>query len=145
MCTQSSINTSDPLLYVVAILGPLYISLNTTEDVFINSRSFFAETYSKLFPLRKKPLAEKPKPLRTYFLLEAVYGGWTKIRDAVMNTFQDCQDVVYCTMTNLLDNYLPHALSIYSVIFKSNNFKQFFNAVVRCWTMLYCFRHRHYK
>ena len=61
MCTQSSVNTSDPLLSLVPILGPLHISLNAIEDVFINFRSFFAEIYSKLFPL-KKPLPEKPKP-----------------------------------------------------------------------------------
>ena len=133
----------DPLLSLVPILGALHVSLNAIEDVFIAFNSFFREMYSKTF-LNHKPLAEKPQPWRIYFMLEVIYGGWTKIRETVLTTFKDCKDVRYATLINLLENYIPLVLSIYGVIFRTNNFKQYFHAMFRVWILFYCFHRRHY-
>ena len=64
----------DPLLSLVPIVGALHVSLNAFENVFIAFNSFFREMYSKFFP-NHKPLAEKPKPWRIYFMLEVMEAG----------------------------------------------------------------------
>ncbi|XP_065071763.1 uncharacterized protein LOC135696323 [Rhopilema esculentum] len=49
------------------------------------------------------------------------------------------------TLLNLLDNYLPLGLSIYSIIFKSGQTELFVDSIFRCWMMFFCFRRRHYN
>ena len=137
-------NSSDPLLTLVPILGALHVSLNAIEDVFLTFQSFFQEMYSNIF-VNHKPLRGEPKPWRIFMTLEVIYGGWTKIQDTVLTVFKDCKDVRYTTLINLLDNYIPLVLSIYGIIFRTNNFKQYFNAMIRVWTMFYCFRFHHYN
>ena len=136
-------NLTDPLLSLIPLLGPLHVSLNAIEDVFLTFSSFFREIYAQIFPGRK-PLAEKPKAWRISLLLELLYGGWTKIRETVLQTFKGCKDIRYATLINLLDNYIPLVLSIYGVILRANNFKQYLNAMIRVWTLFYSFRRRHY-
>ena len=48
-------------------------------------------------------------------------------------------------LINLLDNYLPLVLSIYSTIFKSNNLDQYVDAMLRAWVMFLIFRRHHYN
>ena len=48
------------------------------------------------------------------------------------------------TLLNLLDNYIPLALTIYSTTFKLNNFLEYFNAMIRIWVMLMCLERHHY-
>ena len=141
-CDSSSMNR-DLLTSLIPILGPLHVGLNAIEDVFLTFRSFFAEMYSIIFP-GKKPLAEKPKPWRIMLVLELVYGGWSKIRETILLKFKDCKDVTFATITNLLDNYLPLVLNIYGIILRTNNFKQFLNAMIQVWVMFMCFHRRHY-
>ena len=83
-------------------------------------------------------------PWRRTLILELIYGGWTLIRSAVITTFSSCRDPEYGALLNLLDNYLPLVLAIYSVVFKSNKFLDYFNSVIRVWAMFYCFNRRHY-
>lgn len=62
-----------------------------------------------------------------------------------MEVFKNCKDLQYETLLNLLDNYLPLVLSIYTISFKQNNFSEYFNAMNRIWAMFTCFRRRHYN
>ena len=48
------------------------------------------------------------------------------------------------TLLNLLDNYIPLVLTIYSTSFKLNNFFEYFNAMIRIWTMFMCLEPHHY-
>ena len=48
------------------------------------------------------------------------------------------------TLLNLLDNYIPLVLTIYSTSFKLNNFFEYFNAMIRIWTMFMCLERHHY-
>jgi len=84
--------------------------------------------YERIFTRSK--LADKPKPWRISLLLETVYGGWTLIRESVMKEFWRFKDPEYGTLLNLLDNYIPLALSIYSISFKLNNFSEYFRAMI---------------
>ena len=55
------------------------------------------------------------------------------------------KDLQYGTLLNLLDNYLPLVLSIYTITFKTNNFKKYYNAMIRIWVMFVCLKRRHYN
>ena len=48
------------------------------------------------------------------------------------------------TLLNLLVNYIPLVLTIYSTSFKLNNFFEYFNAMIRIWTMFMCLERHHY-
>ena len=128
---------------IIPTMGPLHISLNSREHIFITFKPFFKKVYNHLFPGCK--LAEKPKPWRINLILEIVYGGWTLIRTNVKTLFQYSNDFQYGTILNLLDNYLPLVLSIYTVTFKTNNFKEYYNAMMRIWVMFVCLKRRHYN
>ena len=109
---------------VAPLIGPLHISLNARECVLLIFHEIFADLYSFLFG-KKAKLAKKPKAWRISLLLEVIYGGWTLIRDTILSVFDKCKDVQYLTLVNLLDNYVPLVLSIYSIVFKCNNFDQY--------------------
>ena len=50
------------------------------------------------------------------------------------------------TLLNLVDNYIPLVLTIYSTTFNLNDFIEYFNAVIRIWAMFVCLeRHHHNK
>lgn len=104
----------------------------------------FAELYQFLFG-ENAMLAIKPKPWRISLLLEITYGGWTLVRDVILPVFNKCKDIEYLTLLNLLDNYVPLVLSIYSIIFKSNNLELYREALLHCWIMFVVFGRRHYN
>lgn len=128
---------------IVPFIGPLHVSLNARECVVRSFLNVFSELYSFLFGKRAK-LANKPQPWRISLLLEVMYGGWSLIRDLIMPVFTQCKSVEYLCLLNLLDNYCPLVLSIYSVVFKSNFCEQFYESVFRCWVMMMKFERRHY-
>ena len=128
---------------IAPIIGPLHLSLNARECVLMNFHSVFADLYSFLFGAKAK-LARKPKPWRVSLLLEVMYGGWTLIRDTILSVFSQCKDVQYLTLLNLLDNYAPLVLSIYSIVFKCNNYDLYCQSLLQCWVMMLVFKRRHY-
>ena len=144
-CTiNTSVSPNQPaILSVIPCIGPLHVSLNAQETVFKDFRGFFADVYCKLFP--RCQLARSPKPWRISLILELVFGGWLFIRDAVKNKFSVCKDIEYRTLLNLLDNYLPLVLTIYTVTFKLKNSTEYFHGMIRIWTMFLCLERRHYN
>ncbi len=131
------------LCSIVPTMGPLHISLNSREHVFVTFRPFFEKVYSHLFP--KSKLARLPKAWRINLILETVYGAWTLIRTMTKLAFINSKDLQYTALLNLLDNYLPLVLSIYTITFKRNDFFQCRNAMVRIWVMFLCLKRRHYN
>ena len=99
--------------------------------------------YSYLFG-KKATLAKKPKPWRMSLLLEVLYGGWTLIRDTILPAFSACKDIEYLTLLNLVDNYIPLVLSLYSIIFKCNDYENYYLSLLRCWVMMMVYQRRHY-
>ena len=132
-----------PLLSLIPMIGPLHIDLNSDEDLMLNYHPIFKHIYELVFP--GKHLANHPKPWRTQFILEMVYGGWTLIRGMVKTVFKDSKDIQYGTLLNLLDNYCPLVLTSYNVLFKTNRFDEYYNSIIRVWIMMYSFRRRHYN
>ena len=49
------------------------------------------------------------------------------------------------TLVNILDNYTPHLLCIYSIVFKLNKTEMHINSIVRAWVMFFTFRRTHYN
>ena len=134
---------SSPIQGLVPSIGPLHISLNAQENVMKIFHPVFKWIYEKVFPRCK--LADSPKPWRTSLTFEIVYGGWTKIRNTVLQRFDGSRPTHINMLLNLLDNYLPLVLTIHAVSFKLNKFKEYQNAVIRIWTMFLCFKRRHYN
>ncbi len=132
-----------PLSSVVPMIGPLHISLNSKEHVLLCFWPFFKQVYEQLFP--NTNFSEKPKPWHINLMLEIVYGGWILICATTLKTFSRSKNIQYGTLLNLLDNYLPLVLTIYSVTFKSNNSNEYISAMIRIWVMFVCLKRRHYN
>ena len=132
-----------PILSTVPTIGPLHISLNSREIIVGSFHPFFKVIYETIFPRCKFP--ESPQPWRISLILEVVYGAWTLIRSSVIQKFCKCKDLQYGTLFNLLDNYIPLVLSIYSTSSKLNNFTEYLRAMVRIWVMFTCLKRRHYN
>ena len=62
-----------------------------------------------------------------------------------MQKFCQFEDPQYGTLLNLLDNYIPLVLSIYSISFKLNHFSEYFRAIVRIWIMFTCLQRRNHN
>ena len=137
------VSLPDACKNVVPLIGPLHISLNSRECVLLNFHGIFSDLYSFLFGAKAK-LAKKPKPWRLSLLLEVIHGGWTLVRDTILLAFANCKDIEFLTLLNLVDNYVPLVLSIYSVVFKCSNYNLYCKSLFRCWIMMMTFHRRHY-
>ena len=131
------------ILSIVPTIGPLHISLNSREHIVNSFHPFFKSVYQSIFPNSK--LTDKPKPWGVSLIFEIVYGGWTLIRQTVMQKFYQLKDPQYGTLLNLLNNFIPLFLSIYSISFKLNHFSEYFHAIIRIWIMFPCLQRRHYN
>ncbi len=128
---------------VVPLIGPLHISLNLRECVLKFFHPIFAELYATLFG-KKAKLAKKPQAWRVSLLLEVLYGGWTLVRESILSVFCFCKDIEFLTLVNLVDNYVPLVLSIYSIVFKCNDYELYCKSLLRIWAMFMVFHRRHY-
>ncbi len=130
---------------LVPLLGPLHVSLNGQENVFKVFFELLLNIYRSIFG-RNKPLAmEKCMPWRIALILELCYGGWSLIRESILSVFgNQCKDLQFLTLLNFLESYLPLVLTIYAVIFRSNNFQLYLSALKRVWLMFLCFGRHHY-
>ena len=43
-----------------------------------------------------------------------MYGGWTLVRGSILSTFYHSKDAEFLTIFNIVDNYVPLVLSVYS-------------------------------
>ena len=127
---------------VVPLIGPLPISLNTRECVLLIFHEIFADLYTFLFR-RKAKLAKKPKAWQISLLFEA------SMEDGYLLETQYYQSLTKARMSsilvNLIDNYVPLVLSIYSIVFKCNNYDQYYQSLLHSWIMCIVFRRRHYN
>ena len=86
-------------------------------------------------------LPKSPRPRRISLVLQIVYSGWLFIRDAVVkkNSMYVRTQNTIMSLLNLLDNYTPFVSTIYS-----NNFLEYFNAMIRIWAMFMSLERHHY-
>src|SRR2546430_7168515 len=91
------------ILNIVPFIGPLHISLNSRETVFLINYDFFERMYHSVFGLNKI-LAKKPKPYRINLLLELAFKGWSLVKESVNYLFRNSKDPEARMLINLLDN-----------------------------------------
>eukprot|EP00733_Pompholyxophrys_punicea_P001053 Pompholyxophrys_punicea_v1_NODE_442_length_1962_cov_11.878343.p1 type:complete len:191 gc:universal NODE_442_length_1962_cov_11.878343:1306-1878(+) len=104
----------------VSIIGPLHVSLNTREMVVIKFvQVIWSKFYQHIFGENKK-LAKRPKPWRIALILQLAQGGWSLIRQAVVDFFQDCSDPEYAFVLNLLEELVPASMDVYATFFRGN-------------------------
>jgi hypothetical protein len=125
ICYREKSNITDSILSFLPMMGPLHISLNSRELIFLQYRPFFSAMYRYIFGERK-PLAQKPKPWRINLLLEISRSAWQEISPEVEAKFGSlCKDAKYLALKDLLDNMIPTVLDVYAVFFRSGNFNAY--------------------
>ncbi|PKY59821.1 hypothetical protein RhiirA4_482907 [Rhizophagus irregularis] len=132
------------ILSLIPIIGPLHISLNSRETLFQTYHFFFEMLYHNLFG-EKKVLSQKPKQTIINFILNLTFQGWKKIRNVVINRFENSKDAEYRMMMDLLDNSIPLTLDIYAVLFRSGFFEGYLESVVRIWVLFQRLRRHNYN
>ena len=132
------------LQHIVPFIGPLHVQLNARECVCCLNNALFQFFYKWVFGKHKK-LANTPQAWRVTLVLDTMYGGWTLIRDQALISFSQCKDIQHLTFINILDNYLPTVLSMYSIAFKSGKTMLYIDALLRVWTMVFCYKRHHYN
>jgi len=134
-----------PLLpHIVPMIGPLHVSLNSRETVFMFNYAFFNQLYCEVY-MKKRPLAKKPRPYRINLLLELAVSGWNMIRTDVINKFRSCKDIEVRYLLDLLDNITPLVLDFYPLIFRSGHWPAYMDALFRAWTLFFRYGRKHYN
>ena len=134
--------TKQPLLQnIIPFIGPLHVQLNAGVCLCRLNIELFKIFYVWVSGPHKK-LPNKPQAPRVGVRVRI--GGLTVVRDVVLITFARCKDIQFLTLVNILDNYLPAVLSIYSIIFKNGKTKLYIDALLRIWVMFFCYRRHHY-
>ena len=61
-----------------------------------------------------------------------------------MARLRQFKDLQFRTLLHLLDNNVPLSLSIYSKLFKSNLYNDYYQAIMQIWVMFFIYQRRHY-
>ena len=120
------------ITHIVPILGPLHVSLNIKETCLKTFHPFFNDLYKHVFQ-KKHNLPEKPQPYKIDLLLYIAHGGWKLIRKEVADLFKNTKNPGFCSIIDLLDNFVPAALEVYPIIFKNQYFDEYVNTIFRLW------------
>jgi hypothetical protein len=128
----------------VPFIGPLHVSLNSRETVFLINYSFFEKMFHSIFGSRKI-LAKKPKPFQINLLLELAFKGWLIIKESIQNLFHSCKDPEVRMLIDLLDNVVPLVLDFYPIIFRSGCWEAYEKAMLHMQTIFYQYHHKNYN
>ncbi|RIB03802.1 hypothetical protein C2G38_2286487 [Gigaspora rosea] len=132
------------VIHIVPIIGPLHVSLNSRESVFLFNYNFFDKLFHVIYG-SGKVLAQKPKPYKINLLLEITFKGWSQIRLTVLQKFEQSKDPEARYLINLLDNFIPLVLDFYPVIFRNGNWPVYREAMFRIWCIFYQYQRKNYN
>ncbi len=97
------------------MMGPLHVSLNARELVFLKNSDLFNNIYKSIFGVRKD-LGKKPRPWRIDLILHIVHMAWLDVVDTVYLKFGHlCKDIEFLYLTDLFSNLIPLVLDVYEV------------------------------
>src|SRR6185369_6462405 len=142
--SASTSELSTLLLHIVPIIGPLHVSLNSRETVFLLNYAFFNKLNCEVY-LKKKKLAKRPKPYKINVLLELAASGWSLIRKEVLAKFCNCKNPEVRYLLDLLDNVIPLVLDFYPVIFRSGYWPAYKEAMFRVWMLFHRYGRKNYN
>lgn len=134
----------EQILRIVPMIGPLHVSLNSRETVFLLNYQFFDLLFHEVFG-SNKVLAQKPRPYKINLILEISSQGWSRVRSIILRKFERSKDPEARYIINLLDNIVPLVLDFYPVVFRSGNWPAYIEAMFRVWAVFYQYQRRHYN
>ena len=134
----------EQILRIVPMIGSLHVSLNICETVFLANYKFFDKLFHEVFGHRKV-LAKKPKPYKISLILELASQDWSRVHLIVLQKFEQSKDPEVQYLINLLDNILPLILDFYPIIFRSESWKVYKEAMFRIWTIFFQYNRKHYN
>src|SRR6266542_1414596 len=128
------------------IMGPLHVSLNSRELVFVKNSFLFNDIYKNIFRTRKI-LGERSQPWRIDLILHIVRMAWFDIVDTVYLKFGNtCKNIEFLYLIDLLSNLIPLVLDIYAVHHREGNWLAYEESCMHCWSDLFLrFDRRNYK
>ena len=90
-------------------------------------------------------LPKRPKPHRIVTLTTVAFGGWSIIRDQVLQLFGPvCKDTEYMLLLHLFDELLPMLFFLYNTVFRGGDFNQWLVVLMRISLKFITFRRRNY-
>ena len=132
------------VLHIVPMIGPLHVSLNSCETVFLANYNFFDKLFHQVYG-PSKVLAKKPKPYRINLLLELAFQGWTRVRLTVLEKFAQIKDPEVRYLIDLLDNTISLVLDFYPIIFRSGSWPAYQDAMFCVWAVFYRYKRKNYN
>jgi len=144
MTNRERSDVPSQILNIIPFIGPLHVSLNSRETVFLINYDFFEKMYHSIFGSRKI-LAKKPKPYRINLLLDLAFKGWLLVKESIQNLFQNCKDPEARTFIDLLNNIIPLVLDFYPIIFRSGHWEAYEEAMLRMWSIFFRYRRKNYN
>jgi hypothetical protein len=128
------------------VMGPLHVSLNARELVFLKNSFLFNDIYKGIFG-KHKDMGKKPRPWRIDLILYIVNMAWAYIADDIFLKFgRTCKNIEFLYPTDLLSNLIPLVLDVYAVHHREGNWLAYEEACMRCWSDLFLrFDRRNYK
>jgi len=144
MINKEQSDVPPEILNIIPLIGPLHVSLNSWETVFLVNYDFFEKMYHSIFGSRKI-LAKKPKPYRINLLLELAFKGWLIVKESIENLFHNCKDPEVRIFIDLLDNIIPLVLDFYPKIFRGGYWETYKEAMFRVWSIFFRYRRKNYN
>lgn len=90
-------------------------------------------------------LPNRPKPHKIGTLTTVASGGWSIVRDQVLQLFGPlCKDPKYMLLLHLFDELLPLLFFIYNTVFRGGDFDHWLEALLRVSLMFITIRRRNY-
>ncbi len=119
------------------IIGPLHVSLNGHELVFVKNSFLFNNVYKGIFG-KNKDLGKKPRSWRIDLMLHIMRVTWLDIVDIIYPKFgRTCKNIEFLYLTDLLSNLIPLVLDVYAVHHREGNWPAYEEACMRCWSDLF--------
>ena len=92
------------VMVFLPIIGPLHVSLNGRELVFMKNLFLFNDVYKGIFG-KNKNLGKKPRPWRIDLMLHIMRIAWLDIVDITYSKFgRTCKNIEFLYLTDLLSN-----------------------------------------
>ncbi|RIB07931.1 hypothetical protein C2G38_2272606 [Gigaspora rosea] len=116
------------------MIGPLHVSLNARELIFVQNLVLFNDVYKGVFGAKKKSLGNNPQLWRIDRIFHIMRMAWLEIADVVYLKFsRNCKNIEFLYLTDLLRNLIPLALDIYTIHHREDDWTAYEEAYVFYW------------
>ncbi len=90
---------------------------------------------------KKGKISKEATSMESVPIMEVLYGGWTLVRESILSAFCFCKNIDIeflgiLALVNLVKNYVPLVLIIYSIVFKCNDYELYCKSLLRIWGIM---------